>query len=335
MSSFVPSRRCGLFRERRQTDATTKARKRKGRHEGRTSRAGRSLISSAVLCLVGCAAPPPLAEYAADAAGPRQNDPASYVAYLRTGRFTHGELDHLPPYAILLHGDPATLLPAAGIDKGWWTVLELGTTDPSALYVVRPPTGTPFLVDRACPGGGGAATQTAELIALGAKYVVHIGTSGLLGPDGDDRHVIVATAAYKDGAAVMLSDDNDRRLARPDPAFSYQLGRRLGDAARPVVGYTVPVYYFQPEALIRDLIAGPAFARPRPQYLEMEEASVFATAKLMHAHAASLTAGADRYTLDGDRLTHTFLDDDHVTATLAAAVRATVATFGELARGGT
>ncbi len=130
---------------------------------------------------------PPARRYAADHAGPRQNLPGSYIDYLRTSRFTHGELDHLPPYAILLHGDPETLLPAAGIDRSSWTTLELGTTDPSRLYVVRPPGGTAFLVDRASPGAGGAATQTAELAALGCRHVVHVGTSGLLGPGGDDR----------------------------------------------------------------------------------------------------------------------------------------------------
>ena len=286
------------------------------------------------LLVCGCAAPPsPLAEYTADTAGPRENLPGSYIDYLRSSRFTHGELDHLPPYAILLHGDPETLLPAAGVDRAWWTTIELGTTDPSRLYVVRPPGGTAFLVNRAAPGAGGAATQTAELIALGARDVVHIGTSGLLGPAGDDQHVIVSRAAHKDGAAVLLSDD-DRPLAIPNFDLTRQLGQRLGPAAVPMVGYTIPIYYFQPEQLIRDLIAGDRFAgNGRPQYLEMEEASVFATAARMHAAAASLTVAADRYTLVDGRLTHAFLDDDHVTATLAAAIRATVATFNALDRG--
>jgi hypothetical protein len=66
-----------------------------------------------VITLVGFAAPPPLAEYTADTAGPRENLPGSYFDDLRSSRSTHGELDHLPPYAILLHGDPETLRPAA------------------------------------------------------------------------------------------------------------------------------------------------------------------------------------------------------------------------------
>jgi uridine phosphorylase len=286
----------------------------------------------ALLCvlLVGCAAPPPLSEYAADATEPRQNLPGSYIDYLRTSRFTHGEIDHLPPYAILLHGDPESLLPAAGIDRAWWTTLELGTTDPSKLFIVRPPGGTPFLVSRGTPGAGGAATQTAELAALGARYVVHIGTSGLLGPAGDDTHVIVARAAYKDGAAVLLSDGGDR-FARPDLRLTTLLGQQLGPAAQPMVGYTVPIYYFQPEPLIRDLLAGDRFAHDRPTYTEMEEAAVFATADRTHIAAASLTAAADRYTLVGPRLDHAFLDDAHVSTSLTLAVRATIATFSRIA----
>ncbi len=287
-----------------------------------------------MLLLAGCQTAPrtPLSEYTADNAGPRQNEPASYIDYLKSSRFKHGELDHLPPYAILLHGDPETLLPTAGVDKSWWTTIELGTTDPSRLYIVRPPNGTPFMVDRACPGAGGAATQTAELIALGARYVVHIGTSGLLGPAGDERHVIVSRAAHKDGGAVLLSDD-DQPLATPDLNLTRSLGDRLGTAALPMVGYTIPIYYFQPERLIKDLIAGDRFAgNARPRYLEMEEASVFATAKRMHAAAASLTVAADRYTVADGTLSHDFLDDGDVTTALVAALRATAATFARIDR---
>ncbi len=283
------------------------------------------------LLVAGCAAPlppRPLAEYTADHAGSRQNLPGDYIAYLRASRFTHGEIDHLPPYAILLHGDPETLLPAAGVDPATWTTLELGTTDPSRLYVVRPPGGTAFVVDRGSPGAGGAATQAAELAALGCRAIVHVGTSGLLGPGGDDSHVIVSRAAHVDGAAVLLGAGS---LAVPDLPLTRRLGERLGPASDPRVGYTIPIYYFQPERLIVDLIDGDRFAGDRrPTYLEMEEASVFATAALMHVSAASLTVAADRYTVDAGRLTHTFLDDAHVSASLAKAVRAAVATFGDL-----
>ena len=153
-----------------------------------------------------------------------------------------------------------------------------------------------------------------------------------MGDGGDDEHVIVSRAAHKDGAAVMLSDPADAgQLAIPNFDLTRRLGEALGPAGEPRVGYTIPIYYFQPERLMVDLIAGDRFAGPaRPTYLEMEEASVFATATRMHAAAASLTVPADRYAVVHGRLTHDFLDDGHVTASLVTAVRATVAVFNTL-----
>ena len=136
-----------------------------------------------ILCvlLVGCAAPQPLSEYAADASESRQNLPGSYVDYLRTSRFTHGEIDHLPPYAILLHGDPESLLPAAastghgGRRWSWAQPTRASCTSSAAgRDAVH---GQPRQ-----PRRGRRSHADGELAALGARFVVHIGTSGLLGP---------------------------------------------------------------------------------------------------------------------------------------------------------
>jgi len=300
------------------------------------SRNYRALIAAASLllaCLHGCAASDlPLAEYARHNLTPRQNLPGSYIDYLKTTRFTHHELDNLPPYAVLFYGDPQKYLAQLNLTPGEITSIDLGTTDASLLYIVRPTRGAPFMVNRGQAGAGGIATQTAELIALGARYVVHIGTAGLLGPTVPDPRLILSQGSYKDGAAVMLSHDN-ARISTPDPTLTARFDAALTQAKIPFApahGYTIPIYYFQPEGLIQDLLAGPAFARPRPAYIEMEEASFFETARHMQAQAASLVTGADRYTIENGHLTHTFLDDTTVTRSLTDALRATRTVFDQL-----
>ena len=289
-------------------------------------------------CSVANRSPVPLAEYAEFAGSERNNLPESYIDFLRKTRFTHGELDHLPPFAVILYGNPEKYLARLGVTADQYSRIELGTTDPNALYVVRPPGHAPFLLNWGLPGGGGVATQAAELIALGSTHIVHIGTSGLIGPEGDDRHVVIASAAYKDGAAVMLSDGPPiERLARADAVLNALFARLLERDDVPsltMTGYTIPIYYFQPSGLIDALLRGPEFADSRPQYIEMEEASFFETARRMHVAAASLTAGADRYTIENGVLKHDFLDDGNVTATLTSALRATMDVFDELHRAG-
>ena len=219
--------------------------------------------------------------------------------------------------AIILHNAKTEgLLESLGYSTNEWTALETGSTDPNVLYVVRPKGGSGFIVNRGLPGAGGVAMQTAELGALGVRRIIHIGTCGLLGPSLNEKSLIVSTGAYKDGGAVLLSDYHDGRVERlsyPEQDLVRRVSEVLksdGIAAQQALGYTVPVFYFQPAGLIRSLLEGNCYSgNARPFYTEMEQAAFFETAKRMKLQAASIVVGSDRYTVVGGELRHEWLGD--------------------------
>jgi uridine phosphorylase len=233
----------------------------------------------------------------------RVNDPADYIAYLKTQRrFKDCTLDNLPRDAIILHDARVEEhLVRLGYSEADYRLIETGTTDPNALFVVYGRGEHPdFIVDRGLPGAGGIATQAAELGALGVKRMVHIGTCGLVGDEVKAGEIVIAKASYKDGGAVMLSEPVKGEidpLAHSDAALTYALADALkkgGVGHHEAVGYTIPVFYFQPLALIHDLITGEAYPEgPKVGYFEMEEASFFETCRLMGLQGASLVVGAD------------------------------------------
>src|SRR5438552_4085503 len=97
----------------------------------------------------------------------RVNDPAEYIAYLRSQpRFKRWPLTQMPKYGIVLHDtrlDDA--LSRVGYSESDYTAIQTGTTDPNLLYVVESRNGAPsFIVNRGLPGAGGIATQIGELV---------------------------------------------------------------------------------------------------------------------------------------------------------------------------
>jgi len=285
------------------------------------------IVAVSVATFIGCSHDQaPLAEYTLYNDTPRYNSAQDYITFLKTQpRFAHGELDHLPSAAIILHGDPKPVLTNLGYTENeWGQPIELGTTDPETLYAVHPKTGAPFIVARGLPGAGGIATETAELAALGVKQLIHIGTSAALGPDLDATRVVISQGAYKDGAAVMLStSDSHSRIAYPDAGLNASCINALHTQNTPfslAAGYTIPIYYSQPSGLIRALLTSPSFSQRRPQYIEMEEASFFEESQADGLKAASLTIPADRYSFANGTLVHTFLNDGSVQHSLSEAV---------------
>jgi uridine phosphorylase len=262
-----------------------------------------------------------LAAYRAHAAGERVIDPEGYIAFLRATRFRHGELDSLPRCAILLHdARPELFLARSRLAPVRPDTLTLGTNDPTTLYVVRRGAAGPgVIVTGGLPGAGGASSQVAELAALGVRHLVHVGTAGLLGPAVEWGALVVSDGSYKDGAAILLSGAATAGdpLARPDPALSAALRAALAAASRAAasrapargVGFTMPVMYYQPAGLVRWVLESPAFAATgRASFVEMEQGSVFETARRTGVRAASIVFGSDRYTVRDGRLVHEFHD---------------------------
>jgi uridine phosphorylase len=220
--------------------------------------------------------------------------------------------------------DVEHILSSAGYQASEWTTISTGTTDPNVLYVVRPKKGGSFIVNRGLPGAGGIATQTAELGALGVRKVVHIGTSCLLGRGMADSNLVVSLGSFKDGATVLLSDYVGRRvapIAKPDPNLVGAIESvlmRHHIAFQESLGYTIPVFYFQPSGLMNALLATNQCANlARPAYLEMEQASFFQTCHRMHMQSASIVVGSDRYVLTNRELKHEWLGDTDAAVTRA------------------
>ncbi|MEE3627006.1 hypothetical protein UCD39_24025 [Nitrospirillum sp. BR 11752] len=249
----------------------------------------------------------------------RLNTPADEVAWLRKNRFVHGELDDFPADAIVLHRvDIESYLDQAGF-QGHYTHLSYGFTDPTDLWVVRKPGTTPFTVVRGLPGAGGITTQVAELQALGARRVIHVGTAGLLSPDVPYGQIIVSDGSYRDGGAFLLAPDARQQVARPDKDFTARVraaAARSGLPSARGIGYTMPIYYFQPGSILRDLLAikGP----DKPTFVEMEEGPFFTLATLMGLKAASVVVGSDRLVNEDGRLHQSLWDGDLDALELAA-----------------
>jgi purine-nucleoside phosphorylase len=232
--------------------------------------------------------------------------PDDYIRYLRENVFKSGELDGLPKSAIILHDARIEEhMRRMGFDN--YRQLETGTIDPNLVYVVKRNSGPDFILNRGLPGAGGISTQAAELYALGVEEIVHIGTCGLLGPRLKEGEIILSGGSYKDAAAVMLSNpDSEKQRINVKTEPSTDLTQRLkngldssGIKYQRAVGFTSPIFYFQPEGLVWALAKGDVFlSGPIPEYVEMENSALFETAKLARKRAASMVVGSDRYVLD-------------------------------------
>src|ERR1700730_13561497 len=190
-----------------------------------------------------------LGDYFKFSGSARLIDPQEYISYIRTlPRFKHIDIHDITKFGVVLHDARVEdYLIRLGFIADDWYELQTGTTDPNLLYVVRKKSfGLDFVLNRGLPGAGGITTQVAELFALGVRYVTHIGTCGLLGTRLPLGKPIVSNGCYKDAASVMLSvgGDTNRRLAPVDRDLKTAIGSGTSLTA---TGYTIPIFYFQPE----------------------------------------------------------------------------------------
>jgi uridine phosphorylase len=268
---------------------------------------------------------------------PRVNDPAEYVTFLKgEPRFKGCSLDALPKHAIILHDAEAPEhIVRLGYTVEEFRFIETGTTDPNVMWLLFKKNGHPdFLLNRGLPGAGGIATQAAELGALGVQNFVHIGTCGLVGEQVRSGDLVLSRGSFKDAGAVMLSSGNSDSVdpvAHPSSEFVAVIEKQLSQFGFPhsfAIGYTIPIFYFQPAQLIIELITGEAFpGGPSIGYFEMEEASFFQTCRLMGTRATSMVVGSDRYILKDGTLTHNFEDDVDQDAAKLKMLQTAIAAF--------
>jgi len=248
----------------------------------------------------------------------RLNFPESYISYVKSWpKFKNTEmLNDFPKNGIILHDTNLEAhLSGIGIDEKNITRVRIGTSMPGSILLIESTDQYPhYFIAEGLPGGSGISTLAAELFALGADNIVHIGLCALLGGLLASGVPILALGAHKDSVATLLSDDEDSGLlAFPSNQLNDALlttFKKQNKSLTLAYGYTTPIFYFQSKKLVQDLILRNATAGGESMsYIEMEQASLFQAAKIMKKNAASIVIGSDRYSLVNGIVTHKFEDD--------------------------
>jgi uridine phosphorylase len=200
---------------------------------------------------------------------------------------------HLRPTAelaerVLLPGDPHRALTVAQAlldaprmfnhTRGLWG------------YTGAAPDGAPLTVQATGMGGPSAAIVCEELIALGARRLVRIGTCGaLIGELGLGDLVAAEAVLPADGASAALGADG---LLRPDAGMSSAL---VEAGARPVTVVSTDLFYDPRDGAAAEWVARSAAV------VEMEAAALLAVAGRHGVAAACALAVSDGLVGDGIR----------------------------------
>jgi DeoD family purine-nucleoside phosphorylase len=190
---------------------------------------------------------------------------------------------HLKPHAevaerVLVPGDPGRALRIAqqlldspkmlNHNRGLW-----GYTGMAA-------DGAPMTIQSTGMGGPSAAIVIEELVMLGARRIVRVGTCGALADGLGIGDVVVASGALaEDGTSRALGA---ARVTAPDAGLT----ARLGDARRELVVSSDLFYDPEPERA-----AG--WVREGAAVVEMEAATLFALAALRGVAAACVLVVSD------------------------------------------
>jgi DeoD family purine-nucleoside phosphorylase len=145
-------------------------------------------------------------------------------------------------------------------------------------------------------GGPSAAIVAEELIGLGARVLVRIGTCGALTDDLELGELVTAASAIAaDGTSRALGAEE---RAEPDS----ELAARLAADARPVTVVSTDVFYETRAGIADGWVAAGARA------VEMESATLFTLARRHGVRAGSLLAVSDVLLGDRERLEQAALD---------------------------
>ncbi|HUB76179.1 MAG TPA: hypothetical protein VL977_03935 [Solirubrobacteraceae bacterium] len=218
---------------------------------------------------------------------------------------------------VLLPGDPgrALALAQALLEKPLMFNHHRGLWG----YTGRADDGEPLTIQSTGMGGPSAAIVLHELIALGARRAVRVGTCGAL--DGGLRLgdvLVVREALAADGTSRALGADE---CVAADAALTAALERATGSAAARIA--STDLFYEPNPERERDWRAAGAVA------VEMEAATLFALGARMQIPVACVLTISDLIAGDarGGRPPRERIDDD---ALLAAAERMARAALGAL-----
>ncbi len=222
---------------------------------------------------------------------------------------------HLRPTAelaerVLLPGDPGRALSLAQTlitqprmfnhHRGLWGYTGAARAD-----------GEPLTIQSTGMGGPSAAIVLTELIALGARRAIRVGTCAALRAGIALGELVIARESIcLDGTSRALVA-GDRTLADPDLT-----GALIGAAPRAHTGPVVSVDLFY------DTL-GPA-ATPEALAVEMESATLFALGARAHVPVACVLAVSDTFDTAGAR---TRIDDDPLLAASESMGEAAITAF--------
>lgn len=244
---------------------------------------------------------------------------------------------HLRPTAplaerVLLPGDPGRALALAQLlieqpkmfnhHRGLW-----GYTGPAGAD------GQPLTIQSTGMGGPSAAVVLHELIALGARRAIRVGTCGALDPSLALGDLVVAREAIAaDGTSAALIDQRQIALGaggsaanRPTRTHAHaqlveQLGRSANAAERPAhLDATIASTDLFYEA---DADRGVRWRQEGAIAVEMEASALFAVGERAGIEVACLLAVSDTFDADGKR---THIDDHELLAAAEAMGRAATA----------
>lgn len=143
--------------------------------------------------------------------------------------------------------------------------------------------GEPLTIQSTGMGGPSAAIVVQELVGLGARRLIRIGTCGALDPSLELGELLVAEAALADdGASRALGADG---LARPDAALTDALAEATGGRRGTVA--TSDLFYDPRPAATEHAIARGAIA------VEMEAATLFTLGARLGVATACVLAVSD------------------------------------------
>lgn len=155
-------------------------------------------------------------------------------------------------------------------------------------YTGAAPDGAPLTVQSTGMGGPSAAIVVEELISLGARTLVRIGTCGALVEGFEHGQLVTAREVLgRDGTSRALGGDE---RARPDRALTAGLERA---GALGVTAVSTDLFYNAGEEAVAGWVTQGA------EVVEMEAAALLAVAARRGARAAVILAVSDVLTGDG------------------------------------